>query len=369
MRICLVSSAYRPYISGVGEHVHNLAQQLQSLGHSVHILTTTYRLTYKNNALPATRLGKALILPFAGGQFTLPVSLKLHLSAHNFFLRQDFDIVHCHGIFPPELAYWSAKYTRNSLVVTFHTVTPDLPNFVSKTAAFLLKEIDRKIKVKIAVSQACRRWAEKFFKGDFRVIPNGVDIERFNPKIPPVIEQNFPLILFVGRLEERKGLNTLILALPEIIKYHPMVKLLVIGNGPLKRHYLKLAARLEVDRSLIMVDTIPNDLLPGYYTSATVFVAPTIGKEAMGIVLLEALACGRPVVASDISGYKEIITNGINGILVPPNNPRVLAQEIITILDSRQYRYELAHQARLRALDFDWRKITQALEQVYKEVV
>lgn len=369
MRICLVSSAYRPYISGVGEHVHNLAQQLQNLGHSVHILTTTYEFSYENNTLPATRLGKALLLPFARGQFTLPFGLKLHLAVRNFFLRHDFDIVHCHGIFPPELAYWSARYTRNFLVVTFHTVTPELPNFISKAVAYLLKEIDRKIKVKIAVSQGCRRWAEKFFSGDFRVIPNGVDIERFHPKILPVIEQKNPLILFVGRLEERKGLNTLILALPEIIKYHPEIKLVVVGYGPLKHHYLKLAASLAVDPALMLVDAIPNDLLPGYYASATVFVAPTIGKEAMGIVLLEALACGRPVIASDIPGYKEIITNGINGILVPPNNPQVLAQEIITLLDSRKLRSELAYQARLRAQDFDWGKIAQAVEQVYKEVV
>lgn len=369
MRICLVSSAYRPYISGVGEHVHHLAQQLQNLGHSVHILTTSYTSFPDNSALPATRLGKGLLLPFARGQFTLPFEFKLPLATRNFFSANKFDIVHCHGIFPPELAYWAALYTKNPLVVTFHTVTPELPNTVCKTVGFFLKKIDHKIKIKIAVTRGSQRWAERFFTGDFRVIPNGVDMERFHPNIPPLLEEKRPLILFVGRLEKRKGLDTLIMALPEIVKQYPETKLVVVGYGPLQNYYQKLAIRLNLASSVIFTGAIPNDLLAGYYTSATVYVAPTIGNEAMGIVLIEALACGRPVIASDIPGYNEIVTNGVNGILIPRGEHQSLAQAILTVLDSPKLRKELAQAALARAADFDWKKVTRHVEQVYQEVL
>lgn len=369
MRICLVSSAYRPYISGVGEHVHHLAQQLQNLGHSVHILTTSYTSFPDNGSFPATRLGKGLLLPFARGQFTLPFGLKLPLATRNFFSTNKFDIVHCHGIFPPELAYWAALYTKSPLVVTFHTVTPELPSTICKTVGFILKKIDHKIKIKIAVTKGSQQWAERFFTGDFRIIPNGVDLKRFHPNIPPLLNENRPVILFVGRLEKRKGLETLILALPEIVKRHPETKLVVVGYGPLQSYYQKLAIRLNIASSVIFTGAIPNDLLPGYYTSATVYVAPTIGNEAMGIVLIEALACGKPVIASDIPGYNEIITNGVNGILIPRGEHQSLAQAILTVLDSPKLREELARAALARAADFDWKKVTRQVEQVYEEAL
>ncbi|MCR4423143.1 MAG: glycosyltransferase family 4 protein [candidate division WOR-3 bacterium] len=369
MRICLVSSAYRPYISGVGEHVHHLARELQNLGHSVHILTTSYTSFPDNGAFPATRLGKGLLLPFAQGQFTLPFKFNLPLATKKFFAANRFDIVHCHGIFPPELAYWAAHYTKDPLVVTFHTVTPELPNIVCKTVGFLLKKLDRKIKVKIAVSHGCQLWAEKFFTGDFRIIPNGVDIDRFHPDIPPLLNENRPLILFVGRLEKRKGLDTLLRALPEVIRHYPRARLVVVGYGPLKNYYRKVTVDIGVNQAVTFLDAVPNDLLPNYYTSATVYVAPTIGKEAMGIVLIEALSCARPVVASDIPGYNEIVTNGVNGILVPPGNHQALAQAIITVLDSEKLRRQLSCEARARARDFDWKKIGPQVAQVYQEVI
>jgi len=122
-------------------------------------------------------------------------------------------------------------------------------------------------------------------------------------------------------------------------------------------------------KQVTFLDAVPNDLLPNYYTSATVYVAPTIGKEAMGIVLIEALSCARPVVASDIPGYNEIVTNGVNGILVPPGNHQALAQAIITVLDSEKLRRQLSCEARARARDFDWKKIGPQVAQVYQEVI
>ncbi len=370
MRICLVSSAYRPYISGVGEHVYHLARQLKYLGHEVHILTTNYR--FKNpehNSWPLTRLGRGLRLQFAQGEFTLPFALGIPKEVNSFLKQHNFDLVHCHGIFPPELAYWAAHYTDRPVAVTFHAVTPRLPKYAGNIFQRLFYQLGQKIKAKIAVSHACKRWAEMFFPGDFCVIPNGVDIDEFHPDVPPAIPAGDPAILYVGRLEKRKGLDILLNAFLVVKNEIPGVKLIVVGFGPLKNHYTSLVYKLKINDSVSFVGPVANDQLRSYYTRATVYVAPTINPEAMGIVIIEAMACACPVIASDIPGYNEIITHGINGILVPPRNHQALARAIINVIKSKDYQKYLGQEARLRAKDFDWKKIARKIETIYQEVV
>ncbi len=368
MRICIVSSAYRPHFSGVAEHVHHLGKTLIGFGHEVHILTTNYRTTHQREPLPATRIGRGLILPFAHGQFTLPIGINLRPAVKKFFRQFQFDIVHCHGIFPPELAYWAARYAQAPVVVTFHTVNPQLPSFAYTAFRSLLLNLGKKISAKIAVSHACRRWAENFFPGNYHVIPNGIDLQRFRPDIPPEpITDSCPTLLFVGRLEKRKGLKVLLHALPRILKKIPETKLLVVGDGPQKKYYQRLAQSLGILPAVRFVGAISHARLPHYYTAATLYIAPTLGGEAMGIVLLEAMACARPVIATNITGYNEIIANGLNGILLPPGNHDILADSTITLLQSDESRKNLARQARIRAEDFGWNKIGRAVEAIYRD--
>lgn len=369
MRICLVSSAYRPYISGVGEHVHYLGKELQKLGHSVHILTTTYQAIRKTECHAATRLGKGLLIPFAKGQFTLPIAANLVLQTKKFFSSNHFDIVHCHGIFPPEIAYWSARYSSAPVIATFHVVNPMLPKFVYSAFRSLFKKLHYKLRAKIAVSRACQEWAMNFFPGKYWVIPNGVDLTIFHPNVVPAmpVTQNHRL-LFVGRLEKRKGLEYLIQALPTVLASYPDTKLVVVGFGPLNNYYQRLAVKLGISDSVQFIGAVPNDELASYYTSATIYIAPTIGREAMGIVLIEAMACGLPVIASDITGYDEVIENGVNGILVPPGNAKLLGEKIIQLLESKSTREKLAEQAVLHSQDFEWSKIAREVEKVYRAV-
>lgn len=369
MRICLVSSAYRPYISGVGEHVHYLGKELQKLGHSVHVLTTTYQTIRKTECHTTTRLGKGLLIPFAKGQFTLPIAANLALQAKKFFLSNRFDIVHCHGIFPPELAYWATRYSTAPVITTFHVVNPLLPKFTYSAFRALFKKLRYKLRAKIAVSRACQEWAVNFFPGHYWVIPNGVDFKFFHPNVNPALSvtQNHRL-LFVGRLEKRKGLEYLLQALPAVLASYPETELVVVGFGPLKNYYQQLTVKLGISNSVRFVGAVPNDELAGYYTSATIYIAPTIGREAMGIVLIEAMACGLPVIASHITGYDEVIENGVNGILVPPGNSEKLGEKIIQLLGSKTTREKLAEQALLRSKDFEWSKIAREVEKVYLTV-
>ncbi len=369
MRICLVSSAYRPYISGVGEHVHYLGRELQKLGHTVHILTTTYHGIRDSECHPTTRLGKGFIIPFAKGEFTLPIAGNLAVQVREFFSSNHFDIVHCHGIFPPELAYWSARYSPFPVVVTFHVVNPLLPRFIYSAFRALFTKLRNKLRAKIAVSRACQEWAASFFPGKYWVIPNGVDFSIFHPGVKPALPpvQNHRL-LFVGRLEKRKGLDYLFQALPAVLASYPGTELVVVGFGPLKKYYQRLVKKLSIGKSVRFVGAVPNQELAGYYTGATIYIAPTTGREAMGIVLIEAMACGLPVIASQITGYDEVIQNGVNGILVPPGKPEKLAEKIILLLGSETIRGKLSEQALIRARDYEWSKIAREVEKVYLTV-
>ncbi|MGQ9707293.1 MAG: glycosyltransferase family 4 protein [bacterium] len=369
MRICLVSSSYRPYISGVGEHVHYLGKELKKLGHQVHVLTTTHQPVVQTQTLPSSRLGKAWIIRFARGEFILPVGLTLACQVKDFFSSNRFDIVHCHGIFPPEIAYWSTLYSPAPVVVTFHAVNPQLPGFVCTAFRAFFVNLRQKVNARIAVSRASRDWAEHFFPGQYNIIPNGIDLNYFHPDVKPnlPVSQNHRL-LFVGRLEKRKGLEYLFQAMPKVLESFPDTQVVVVGFGPLKYHYQQLAARLGIKKSVQFVGPVANHELAGYYTSATLCIAPATGREAMGIVLIEAMACGLPVIASRITGYDEVIEDGVTGILVTPKNVPELAAEIIQLLKSPMLRNRIAQQARIRARDYDWGKIAGAIEKVYLEV-
>jgi len=367
MRICLVSSAYRPYISGVGEHVHYLGTHLQKMGHSVHILTSTYQTISEPELLPATRLGKGLVLPFARGEFTLPVGLRLAQQVKNFFQTSKFDIVHCHGIFPPELAYWAARYSASPIIVTFHSVTPYLPEVCTSLFSVFFRNLNNKLCSKIAVSFAVRNWAEKFFPGAYEIIPSGVDLKRFHPAVKPALAvTSVPRLLYVGRLEKRKGLEYLIRALPAVRKEFPGTQLIVVGYGPLKKFFERLAGKLNLKDAVQFIGAVSNSNLAGFYTSSTIYIAPTTGREALGIVLIEAMACGVPVIASDTSGYNEVIKNNENGILVPPANVEKLQEAIISLLSSHQLRKKLIENGLLSSRSYDWVKIATQIEIIYK---
>ncbi len=370
LHVCLVSSAYLPYPSGVSEHVHSLAGALRDRGHRIHILTTSYPGT-REDSFPVTRLGRAIVLPANRSRFTLPVGWRLARDIREFLARSRFDIVHCHGIFPPETAYWAARYSTAPTVVTFHTFGLKLPGIVRTGFRTAFRGLARKVRARIAVSQAGRTWAEQWFPGPYHVIPNGVDTGRFTPHAPrpDALAGGNRYILFVGRLEQRKGLPVLLKALPGILKRIPKVRLVVVGSGPQERECRRLCGHLGITAAVDFAGTVPASELPGYYAHCSVFASPALGSEAMGIVLIEAMAAGRPVVASRIQGYDEVIRDGVDGLLVPPGDNRAWTDAILAVLRSEELRNRTGSGALVRSRDFAWPGIAGRVEAVYREVL
>ncbi len=379
LRICLVTAAYRPYPSGVSEHVHHLAVELQRRGHSVHILATSFdRRSIPQSAdpsttdsLPVTRFGRALLLPINRSYATVPTGLGIPFQVPWFFWRHRFDLIHCHGVFPPELAYWALMETRMPAVVTFHTVGKLPPKPLVKAFRLFTAGLNRRIAARIAMSRAGADFARRLFPGEYHVIPCGIDLNHFSDRAPTPLpmRDGRPTVLFVGRFDERKGLPVLLRAMPGVIAAVPSVRLIAVGGGMLENQCRRFAISSGIGDHVVFAGRVSTSDLPGYYAGCTVFCSPATGGEALGLVLIEAMAAGRPVVASNITGYNEVVTTGLDGLLVPAEDPDALAAALTRVLLSADLRTELSARARSRAGEFAWPDITERVERVYREVL
>ncbi|MBN2538285.1 glycosyltransferase family 4 protein [candidate division WOR-3 bacterium] len=368
LRILLASAAYRPHPSGVAQHVWNLRRKLEQRGHLPHVLTLAYNGTCREPGV--TRIARAAVVPANRSRITLSFHPNLRGRVRRYLAAREFDAIHCHGLFPPDLGYWVLENARRPCAVTFHTLGVAIPKPVRNIWRRACRPGWRNIAAPIAVSEAGRRWAETWLERDCRVIPNGVALDEFRPGVPAPawFPHARPVLLFVGRLDPRKGLAVLLGALPEILTDHPGTKLVVCGTGPEQARCRKLAGRLGVEPAVLFAGRVAFDELAGCYANSTAFVSPALGSEAMGIVLIEALASGTPVVASRIPGYDEVVRDGQDGLLCRPGDPRDLARAVKRVLSETGLRNQLAQSARPRAEAFSWDLVTDKLLQVYEEL-
>ena len=232
-----------------------------------------------------------------------------------------------------------------------------------------MKDHAARLHGRIAVSAAARHFIDRFFPGDYKVIPNGVDIPRFAGAVPLARWQDgTPNVLFVGRHEPRKGLLDLLKAHRILRKTGYENRLLVVGSGPQERE-----ARRYVATRGLQARRIPRPRQDAekaqLFRTADVFASPATGGESFGIVLLEAMAAGAPIVASDIHGYKGVVRRGREGLLVPPHEPKELAIAIARLLDDPALRAEMGAAGRARAEAFSWPRVTAKVDDYYGFVI
>jgi phosphatidyl-myo-inositol alpha-mannosyltransferase len=222
---------------------------------------------------------------------------------------------------------------------------------------------------RIAVGAAARHFIDRFFPGDYKVIPNGVDVARFATAVPIARWQDgTPNVLFVGRHEPRKGLLDLLKAHRILRRTGGKSRLLIVGSGPQERE----ARRYVATRGLNGVEflgRVSDDEKAQLYRTADVYASPATGGESFGIVLLEAMAAGTPIVASDIHGYKGVVRRGREGLLVPPRQPRELAIAIDRLLRDPALREQMGAAGRARAEEFSWPRVTAKVEDYYGFVI
>jgi phosphatidylinositol alpha-mannosyltransferase len=274
------------------------------------------------------------------------------------------DVVHVHEPFTPSTAMWVTLAAEAPVVATFHTGA--VRSRLYDAAAPVYRRIARRIAVRIAVSRVAERAAASRIGGSFAIVPNGVNIARFAGAEPADLGEGEKL-LFVGRLDERKGFPTAVAAFGRLATDRSALRLVVVGDGPDRSATDVLPT--DVRARVTMLGAVPNVDLPPFAKACDVYLGTSIGGESFGIVLVEAMAAGLPVVASDVPGYDEVVTDGVEGLLVPPRDAAAVAAAAETILADPSFASRLSQAGRARAASFDWSVVGTRLEELYRQAV
>ena len=375
MKILQVSDSYLPFPGGVAEHIYNLKKALEKRGHDVWVLTTQYyggtredKDEYRDERV--IRIGKVVVLPplkmFNATQLTVTFDPLLHLHVRDFIRRNRFDVVHLHGPLAPNLPGIVSHYSPYPQVATFHTAFIGF-NW-NKVGKFLFYRDSRKIRKYIFVSRVAKEAIYHVYRSTGIIIPNGIDFERFYKQKEKLIKDQTDKIrvAFLSRLEPRKGLDILIKALAISDFLRNNVELIVGGDGPLRKKYEFMARASGIKFKFL--GQIERGKVPAFYKSLDVFVAPSRGGESFGMVLLEAMASGVPVIASNIPGYMEVIKEGFNGILFENESPEYLSRKLMFLIRDNAMRNSLVNNALRFARKYDWEIIAERIEKVYLEV-
>jgi phosphatidyl-myo-inositol alpha-mannosyltransferase len=363
MRIGMVCPYSFDVPGGVQSHVLQLAEVMRARGQNVSVLAPASPHVKLPDYVVAA--GRAVPIPYNGSVARLQFSPAVHGKVRRWLTDGDFDVLHLHEPNAPSLSMWALRLAEGPIVATFHTSTTK--SLTLSVFGGLLRPMHEKIVGRIAVSDLARRWQMEALGSDAVEIPNGVDVASYAsaPRL-----KGYPrpgkTVLFLGRYDEpRKGMAVLIDALPTLVERFPGLQLLIVGRGDedeLRDRVGGLAAHL---RFLGQVDDAAK---ASALRSADVYCAPHTGGESFGIVLVEAMAAGTPVVASDLHAFRRVLCDGKAGRLVAVDDSAALAEGLIAVLENepRAKRYAAAGADAVRR--YDWSVVASQIMQVYETV-
>jgi phosphatidylinositol alpha-mannosyltransferase len=370
VKIGLVSPYDYSFPSGVVNHIAYLAHNFIQSGHEVKIIAPCLKRGTRYFEEEVTPVGRPLPVPYAGSIARVPVSPWLPAQIGEILAKEEFDILHLHEPFAPMVCL-SALLKSNSINVgTFHAChTKPRTYWLGK---LIFRRWLSKLHGKIAVSKPALEYVNRHLPGDYHIIPNGIDTEhfRFDGPVRKEFTDGKLNILFVGRLERRKGLGYLLNACAEIKRNFTNFRLIVVGPGTVLRlRYEKLIEEMSLTNHVVFTGFVPSTELPSYYRSADIFCAPATGGESFGIVLLEAMACGKPVIATSIQGYASVLADGDEGLLVPPKDDEALAQALLSLLHDKSLRLQMGDKGKIKAEKYSWPNVAQQVMDYYNSLL
>jgi phosphatidyl-myo-inositol alpha-mannosyltransferase len=355
VRVTLVSPYSWTTPGGVGNHVENLAAQLRDRGHDVVVLAPADGPVARD----VRAVGRSIPVPFNGAIARIAFGPRVAMRVRRALRDFSPDLVHAHEPFAPSVSMLAVQAAGVPCVATFHADASE--SRIYRAAGPILRALWNKLAVRIAVSEAARTTVERVFADGMLVIPNGIDVGHF-ASIPPA-DPSSRTVLFVGRLERRKGARVLIEAFARV----PNAQLLIVGDGP-EREACRAAAAPLGDK-VEFLGRVEPAALPQQMARANIVCAPSLGGESFGVVLLEAMAAGRAVVASSIPGYAAVVRDGIDGLLVPPDDQAVLARALTELLDDAGRARGMGENGRENAARYDWSIVAGEIERVYEEAL
>jgi phosphatidyl-myo-inositol alpha-mannosyltransferase len=360
VRIALVSPYDLTVPGGVQSHVRHLAAELRATGDQVVLVGP-------GHAEGHLGVGGSARVPFNGSVAPIALGPAAIGRTRRLLARLRPDVVHVHEPLVPVVGLTAALGAQAPVVATFHAWSEAAHLY--RLARPLGRRVLDRAAVVIAVSPAAAA-----YHGDalgvpadrFRIVPNGVEVARFRSAraLERLADPGRTTLLFVGRLEPRKGLEPLVLAFVRLREQRDDLRLLVVGDGgERERCQGLLPPRLREE--VVFLGRVGDDELPGCYAAADVYVSPALGGESFGIVLLEAMAAGTPVVASDLPGYRSVVEDGVSGRLVPPGDADALARAIAEVVDDPARRDALAAAGSHAAGRYDWPAVAGEVRACY----
>ena len=364
MKIALVSAFDYAVPGGVNSHIQELAAQFEHWGHAVHVIApcSDPQRIYADNFIP---MGKPVPIPSNGSIARVSVSVWLRPRIRKLLQEHAFDIVHVHEPFSGSVPLNAISVSEAVNIATFHSYRKS--RFFRIGGSKLTMPYFRKLHGLIAASGPARDFISGHFPGDYEVIPNGIKVDQFANGVSPFPELRDGMInlLFLGRLEKRKGLKHMLGAYSRLKWDWPNLRLIVAGAGkPDEDSYRIMSERNLQD--VVFVGEFSDDEKAKYFQTADVYCSPATGRESFGIVLLEAMAAGKPIVASSIEGYSSVITHGKEGLLVPPRDDEALADAIDVLLKDPALRQRLAANGRRTADEYRWERVARRVMDLYE---
>jgi phosphatidyl-myo-inositol alpha-mannosyltransferase len=374
MRIALVSPYSWTYPGGVTRHIEALAGQFFAEGHDVRVFAPydpPDRLSARmhRGARPEARelpdwvipLGRTIGVKSNGAVSNLPHTPYAITTMRRELRAGRFDVIHVHEPVAPVVGYDVLDTTLAPLVGTFHCYSENaISNGIGNL--FGAKRKLQRLHVRIAVSEAAAWTGRRFYGGEYRIVPNGVDVPAELPTLAPR-PPGAPLRLaFVGQAVERKGLPVLLRAF-EALRDHVPVELVIVGA----EHDEVEPLLLDGARGVNVLGKVSDDEKAAALASADLLVAPSLGGESFGMVLTEAFAAGTPVVASDIPGYRDVVRDGIDGVLVPRGDATTLAETLRDLAMAPQQRTAMAGEARAHAQRYAWPTVAGEVLGAYED--
>lgn len=369
MKIGLVSPYDFASPGGVNDHVRHLARQLSDSGHQTRIFAPSSRADVGFDSARFYRIGTPIAIRANDSVARITLSFHLANRVAAIIEEERFDILHFHEPLMPALPMTMLRMSPTANVGTFHAFArSNVGYFYGRP---LLEPYIQHLYGAIAVSEPARAFVTRYFPQiRARVIPNGVDTTAYRRGVTPIrhLRDDFVNILFVGRLEKRKGLGDLLRAYRFMQSRVPQTRLIIVGDGPLRGRVESYVSRHRLP-NVVIAGFVPDSVKPRYYTSADIFCAPATGAESFGVVLLEALATGLPVVATEVPGYMSVLEPGKDSLTVEPKNWRELGASLVVLARDAELRRRLGDYALQKAQRYSWQTVASEVLEVYHDAI
>jgi phosphatidylinositol alpha-mannosyltransferase len=344
---------------GVQVHVRELAASLEGRGHHALVLAPAVGRVGEPGVVV---VGRALRVRYQGT--VAPIAPGSFGRVRRALQEFRPDLVHAHEPLAPSASMAATISARAPVVATFHAHAERSGLF--DLAAPLLRPVWRRLRARIAVSETAAAFVSARMGDGIRVIPNGIDVDRFASARPAEDLPPGRRILWANRLDPQKGFPVAVRAFERLIREVEDVVLVVAGDGRDRATLASLPLRLR--ERVVMLGAVGRERLPPYHAAADVFVSAAVGQESFGLALVEAMAAGLPVVATDIAGYRDVLEDGVQGLLVPPRDAGALAAALRRVLTEPDLAKSLGEAGRDRARRYSWDTVTAEIEEVYREV-